>query len=244
MSYNASEAAKLAAQLEADIEHLEEEKYIEEINERSFIKHHELQALQRRQEKQLVKANEYAKDMIATFQLISRIIEIENSRTAKSNKNRLVANGEIEDVQLAMRCLSTDSELLQLSLICDDAEFYPDMHDELKKTSAIVKRSQKLSQILMRKGYTPHLLMLNEDQQLIAANAMMRQMAQIADPDDNLEGFKKAVNYLELGEYLEDVGLLQKGVNTLKKHSALSVLEFSERRLINKEAEEELENAR
>ena len=71
-----------------EIEKLEEAKYEAEINDTPFIKHNELQALQRRYEKQLVEADEYVKDWIATFNLIRRLIEIEQNRTENDFKNK------------------------------------------------------------------------------------------------------------------------------------------------------------
>jgi len=56
---------------------------------------------------------------------------------------------------------------------------------------------------------------MDDKQQLIAANAMMRQMAKIADPDDKLEGYRKAANYIEAGEYLSDNKLFNAGMCAL-----------------------------
>ncbi|MEZ9706831.1 hypothetical protein AB4308_20840, partial [Vibrio breoganii] len=50
---------------------------------------------------------------------------------------------------------------------------------------------------------------------LIAANAMLRQMAKIADPDDKLEGYRKVASYIEAGEYLTDNKLFSQGVSAL-----------------------------
>ncbi|PSJ85467.1 integrase, partial [Aeromonas veronii] len=179
-----------------------------------FTKHHELQALQRRYEKQLVEADEYTKDWIATFGLIRRIIEIEQGRTESDITNKLVAVGSESDITVGF--METDSELLQLSLLCDDAEFYPDMLDDIKKTPTIERRTQSLSRFMMRKGYMPHLLMLDKDQQLIAANAMIRQMALQANPTDKLDGFKQVASYLELGQFMQDSKLLDSGINALE----------------------------
>jgi hypothetical protein len=57
---------------------------------------------------------------------------------------------------------------------------------------------------------------MDEKQQLIAGNAMLRYMAKIADPENKLEGYKKVSSYLEAGDYLEDQGLLVQGVDMLK----------------------------
>ena len=214
MSYKSHEAANLAVQLEGEIELMDDLKYEAECNGKPFTQHNELQALQRRYEKQLVEADEYTKDWIATFGLIRRIIEIEQGRTEKDTTNKLVAVGSESDIKVGF--METDSELLQLSLLCDDAEFYPDMLDDVKKTPMIERRTQSLSRFMMRKGYMPHLLMLDKDQQLIAANAMVRQMALQANPTDKLDGYKQVASYLELGQFMQDSRLLDSGINALE----------------------------
>lgn len=115
----------------------------------------------------------------------------------------------------ALRFVETESELLHLSLLCDDAEFFPDLQDELRKTPAIEKRSRKLSRALMKKGFEPIFMEMDEKQQLIAGNAMLRQMAKIADPHDKLEGYRKVANYIEAGEYLEENKLFSAGMSAL-----------------------------
>ena len=95
------------------------------------------------------------------------------------------------------------------------AEFYPDLQDELRKTPAIEKRSRQLSRVMMKKGFEPIFMEMDEKQQLIAGNAMLRQMAKIADPDDKLEGYRKVANYIEAGEYLSDNKLFNAGMCAL-----------------------------
>ena len=214
MSYKSHEAANLAVKLEGEIEVMDDLKYEAEYEGKPFTKHNELQALHRRYEKQLVEADEYTKDWIATFGLIRRIIEIEQGRTESDTANKLVAVGSENDIKVGF--METESELLQLALLCEDAEFYPDMLDDVKKTPTIERRTQSLSRFMMRKGYMPQLLMLDKDQQLIAANAMMRQMALQANPTDKLDGYKQVANYLELAQFMADSKLLETGIHALE----------------------------
>ena len=232
MSYKAHEAANLAVKLEGDIEKLEECKYEAEMDDKPFIQHNELQALQRRYEKQIVEADEYTKDWIATFGLIRRLIEIEQGRSETDTTNKLIAVGTENDIKVGF--LETTSELLQLSLLCDDAEIFPDILDDLKKTPAIQDRTHSLSRIMMCKGYTPYLLMLDKDQQLIAANAMMRQMALQANPKDKIDGFNQVANYLELGQFMQDSKLLDIGVSALHQQINVPIDGISIKSLTNK----------
>ena len=141
--------------------------------------------------------------------------EYEEARNKDDTKDKLIAVGSEQDVSHALKFIETDSELLHLSLICEDAEFYPDLQDELRKTPAIEKRSRKLSRVLMKKGFEPIFMEMDDKQQLIAANAMLRHMAKIADPDDKLEGYRKVANYIEAGEYLNDNKLFSQGIHAL-----------------------------
>ena len=215
LSYKAHQAANLSVEIEGEVEALKDEEFFCEEQGNPFTKHNELQTLQRRYEKQQVEADEYAKDWIACFELIQKIIRVEEARTESDTKDKLIAVGSEQDVSHALKFIETDSELLHLSLLCDDAEFYPDLQDELRKTPAIQKRSMQLSRVLMKKGFEPIFLEMDEKQQLIAANAMLRQMAKIAAPDDKLEGYRKVANYIEAGEYLEENKLFNAGMNAL-----------------------------
>jgi hypothetical protein len=215
LSYKAHQAANLSAEIEGELEALKDEQFFCEEQGKPFIKHDELQALQRRYEKQQVEADEYTKDWIACFELISKIIRVEEARNEDDTKDKLIAVGSEQDVSHALKFIETDSELLHLSLLCDDAEFYPDLQDELRKTPVIEKRSRQLSRVLMKKGFEPIFMEMDDKQQLIAANAMLRQMAKIADPDDKLEGYRKVANYIEAEEYLTDNKLFSQGIHVL-----------------------------
>lgn len=215
LSYKAHQAANLSVEIEGELEALKDEQFFCEELGKPFIKHDELQALQRRYEKQQVEADEYTKDWIVCFELIQKIIRVEEARNEDDTKDKLIAVGSEQDVSHALKFIETDSELLHLSLLCDDAEFYPDLQDELRKTPAIQKRSMQLSRVLMKKGFEPIFMEMDDKQQLIAANAMLRQMAKIADPDDKLEGYRKVANYIEAGEYLTDNKLFSEGIHAL-----------------------------
>jgi hypothetical protein len=136
----------------------------------------------------------------------------------------LIAVGAEQDLSYALKFVETESELLHLSLICDDAEFYPDLQDELRKTPAIEKRSRQLSRALMKKGFQPIFMEMDDKQQLIAGNAMVRQMAKIADPDDKMEAYRKVANYIEAGEYLTENKLLNAGITALTDKPVLLTL--------------------
>ena len=72
----------------------------------------------------------------------------------------------------------------------------------------------------MRKGLDPIFMEMDEKQQLIAANSMLRHMAKIADPDNKMEGYRKVSNYLEMAEYLQDNKLLDAGITALTDNAS------------------------
>lgn len=232
MSYKAHKAANLAVEIERNIESFEEQKYEAETMNKPFLKHHELQAHQRRYEKQLTEADEYTKDLIATFDLVYRLIEIEQGRGQSEVQNKLVAVGSESDIKIGFT--ETNSDLLHLSLLCEDAEVYPDLLDDVKKTSAIQDRTQILSRIMMRKGFMPLLVSLDSDQQLIAANAMMRQMALQANPTDKVDGYHQVASYLDLEAYMDDDELFNTGIHALEETTRRPITGISVKSLNNR----------
>ncbi len=51
--------------------------------------------------------------------------------------------------------------------------------------------------MMMRRGYQPVLMEMDDRAQLIVGNAMLRRMAKIAHPSDKLEDYRIATNYIE-----------------------------------------------
>lgn len=213
-SYKASLAANLAIELEQVRDAMLDARYLAAEQNRPFIQQHELQQAERRYEKQIVLADQYAKDMIATFQLIARLVAIEEGRTEGDDATKLVAVGSMRDIHQPISLIETKSELLQLTQICEDAELYPDLADDVRKTPAIEKRSRALNHLLMRSGYTPVFMQMDERMQLIAGNAMMRAMSRRASPNDQLEGFTYITGVLEAGQHLK---LLPDGIKALEE---------------------------
>lgn len=235
ISYKAHQAASLAVEIEGELEAIKDELFFAEEQGAPFTRHHDLQVLERRYEKQKVEADEFAKDFIACFNLIQRLMNIENQRGEVDESQKLVAVGSREDLALSMRFIETDSELLHLSLLCEDAEFYPDLQDELRKTPAIAKRTLALSRMMMQKGYQPVLMEMDERAQLVAANALFRKIAKIAHPSDKLEGYRIAANYIEAQEYLIDDRLLEAGIKQMNQAAPLTFPNMKQRLIKHEE---------
>ncbi len=224
-SYKASLAANLALEHEHTRDALLDARYLATEEGRPFVQQHELQEAERRYEKQIVLADQYAQDMIATFKLIARVIAIEEARTEGDNITKHVSVGTMQDIHQPISLIETSSELLQLTQICEDSELYPDLADEVRKTPAIEKRSRALNRLLMRNGYTPVFMQMDERMQLIAGNAMMRAMARKASPNDQLEGFTYITGVLEVGQHLK---LLPEGIKALESIYHSPVIKLSD----------------
>ncbi len=219
LSYQVHDTANLAVELEGELRELKDELADALENDAVFTKHAEMELMENRVEQQNALANELAKDYIGTFKLIQRIVDIENQRQDGDTSDKLVALGDQDDVEIALQFMETDSELFHLSLLSHDAEVYPALMDDLVKLPALPRQAKTLSRFLVKKGYEPVFLEMDDKTSAIAANALMREMAKIADPDNLLEGIRKAATYLESGQYLEENGLLEKGVAGLIKSS-------------------------
>lgn len=111
--------------------------------------------------------------------------------------------------------------MLHLSVLCDDAEFFPALGDRLQMTSAVEKRNRLLDKALMLAKQPPIFISLSDKEQLVAGNAFIRQMVKLADTTDKLEGYKKVCGYLEGKEFLRDARLLDQTLkNTTTRSSS------------------------
>ncbi|MDK9782358.1 hypothetical protein KIT90_13330 [Vibrio sp. B172a] len=224
LSYHASESAKIAAELEQQQSLLLDEEYFCEINGQAFTKYQDLHVLERRLEKQQSDADEYAKDLVACFQIIRKLLALETQREAGDGKDKVVALGSPEDISPFFSFLDTESEFRQLIQICDDAEIYTDLRDDLRKTSAIAHRSNKLNGMLMKSGYMPFLLQLDDETQLLAGNAMVNAMLNATGEPDRYKAMARIASYLDAEAYLKDAGLLEAGVKGIEAKTGINIL--------------------
>jgi len=202
LSYRASLVSSIAVEIEQERDELLNQRYFAEQEKRPFLLQAELQQADRRYEKQIKEADEYAKDLVSCFQIISKIVAIEEGRDRDDSATKLVAVGSLEDIHQPISFIETSSELWQISQLCENAEIYADLTDELRATPVIEKRSRALNHLLMRGGYAPILMGMDDRLQLIVGNAMMRSMALTLSPNDQLEGFREVSSLLEAGEGL------------------------------------------
>lgn len=228
LSYHASEAAKIAAELEAEESLLRDEEYFSEVNGRPFEKYQDLLTLQRRIEKQTIEADEYCKDLVACFQIIRKLLKLEEEREDGDKAEKVVAIGTQGDISPHFSFMDTESEFRQLIQLCDDAEVFPDLRDDLKKTTAICHRSNKLNSMLMKSGYMPFLMQLDDETQLMAGNAMINSMLKATGQHDRGKAMTALASYLDTEAYLQDVGLLEAGVSAIEAKTGINILRLAD----------------
>ncbi len=209
LSYHLAEAAKVAKGFEEKLETLKAKRYQAEQADVPFIEQAEFLRVERLWESAITKTDQLANDLTATFRLIKRCFDlIERSARDGSNKQQLVAVGGLQDLKMAFE--ETQSELLQLSGICHDAELYPDENPG----EAIVRRSQFLDSALYREGVQPVFMTLSKEEQLRVGNRFMDHLAILAQPEDPMLGLRRVIGVIESGHNLVELGL-QDDISTL-----------------------------
>lgn len=140
--------------------------------------------------------NDFAEDLAASWRLIERCKTA--LEQAAEDATQLVAVGTASDVHIAFE--ETESELLQLTGVCENVELYPD----LDAGKAIFRRSQLLDAALYRDNMSPIFMMLSEQEQLRVGNAFMCRLARQVDPANPLLGARQLINLMDAGESLSE----------------------------------------
>lgn len=135
--------------------------------------------------------SDLAEDLVACWRLIERCKAALDA--AQGDGTQLVTVGEVADVQVAFE--ETESELLQLSGVCDSVEVYPD----LEQGKAVFRRSQLLDGVLYRDDLPPVFMLLSEQEQLLAGNAFMRRLAQQMNPTNPVLGQREVIRLMDAG---------------------------------------------
>ncbi len=138
--------------------------------------------------------SDLAEDLVACWRLIERCKAALEAQ--QGDGTHLVAAGAAADVQVAFE--ETESELLQLAGVCESVEAYPD----LEPGKAVFRRSQLLDSVLYRDDLPPVFMLLSEQEQLLAGNAFMRQLAQQMNPANPALGHREVIRLMDAGASL------------------------------------------
>ena len=150
---------------------------------------------QRLHESAMAEVTELGLDIAATCRTIERIMAL----PADANSTALVAQGDDATVKGVLEDVLNNSELLHLAGVCEDLEFYPD----LKPGTAVFEFADLLDAALERDGFSPVLARLPEKERLVAGNAIMRQLEQMANPDNTVLGRRAVVQVMDRHESLK-----------------------------------------
>lgn len=203
VSYHLAESAKEAKRHEARMEALKSKRYHAELSNTPFTEQADLVRASTLWETTITQTDQLGHDLIATFRLIKRCFDlIEKAGAGKHTaKQQIVAVGGIQDLKSVFE--STQSELLQLSGICQDAELYPDENPG----EAVIRRAQILDSALYSGGYRPVFAQYSRDEQLTLGNRLMNHLSILAEPEDTELGLRKVVGMIEAGRSLAELGL-------------------------------------
>ncbi|MBM3111649.1 integrase family protein [Pseudomonas arcuscaelestis] len=138
--------------------------------------------------------SDLAEDLVACWRLIERCKAALNS--SHGDGKQLIATGGMSDVQIAFE--ETESELLQLVGVCENAEIYPD----LQPGKAVFRRSQLLDAVLYGDDRRPVFMLMTEQEQLFAGNVFMRRLAQQMNPENPALGRREVIQLIDAGERL------------------------------------------
>lgn len=165
-----------------------------EASDRPFQQMDDFREHERVFESAMKKFSDLAENLVATWRLIERCTELLKAELA--NGNHLVAVGNVNDVAVGFE--ETESELLQLSGVCEGVEVYAD----LDAGKAIFRRSQLLDIALCREGVPPLFMTMSEADQLACGNAFMRQLASQVSSENPRLAMRRVVELMDSGERL------------------------------------------
>ncbi|MYM81814.1 integrase [Duganella sp. FT50W] len=163
----------------------------------SFDRYRELREAERIMESQMSAFNDLAEDLVACWRLVERCQVLINSPQDEGGQQVLV-QGDVFQVQAIFE--ETESELLQLSGVCDSLQLYPDLNAD----KAVIRRSQLLDSALYNEGLPPVFMQLSEHEQLLAGNAFMQRLALELNPTNPAVGKRQVVALMDAGKRLSE----------------------------------------
>ena len=160
-----------------------------------FVQHAELRTAERLWESSLKRFSDLAEDLVACWRLLERCQAALNK---PQGAQQLLVQGAITGVQAIFE--ETESELLQLSGVCESLELFPD----LESGKAIIRRSQLLDSALFNEGLPPVFMRLSEGEQLLAGNAFMNRLTHQVNPENPALAQRQVVALMDAGKRLSE----------------------------------------
>ena len=194
LAYHFDEARNACLAREQELQGLKKQKADAEDAGHPFACQDAYRQAERVWESAMKRFSDLAEDLVACWRLIERCKSALDA--AQGERTQLVTVGNVADVQLAFE--ETESELLQLSGVCESVEVYPD----LEPGKAVFRRSQLLDGVLYRDALPPVFMLLSEQEQLLAGNAFMRRLAKQMNPTNPVLGQREVIRLMDAGERL------------------------------------------
>lgn len=191
-AYHFDEARNNCIAAEERLQDIRRTKFEVEASGQPFTQMQEFLELERVYEGAMKRFSDLAENLVATWRLVERCSAMLKEDLADGNQ--LIAVGALTDVSVAFE--ETESELLQLSGVCEGVEVHPD----LDAGKAVFRRSQLLDLALCREGSSPIFMTMSEADQLACGNAFMRQLANQVSPTNVQLGVRKVVELMDSGK--------------------------------------------
>lgn len=191
LAYHFDEARNACLAREQELQGLKKQKADAEDAGHPFAGQDAYRQAERVWESAMKRFSDLAEDLVACWRLIERCKAALDA--VQGDGTQLITVGEVADVQVAFE--ETESELLQLSGVCDSVEVYPD----LEPGKAVFRRSQLLDGVLYRDDLPPVFMLLSEQEQLLAGNAFMRRLAQQMNPANPVLGQREVIRLMDAG---------------------------------------------
>lgn len=167
----------------------------------AFAQHSELRQAERLLETSMKRFSDLAEDLVACWRLVERCQVLLNAPQVEAGQQLLV-QGTVQHVQSIFE--ETESELLQLSGVCESLQLYPDLDAD----KAVIRRSQLLDSALYNEGLPPVFMQLSEREQLLAGNAFMHRLALQVNPGNPADAKRQVIALMDAGKRLgEHLGI-------------------------------------
>lgn len=191
LAYHFDEARNACLAREQELQGLKKQKADAEDAGHPFACQGAYRQAERVWESAMKRFSDLAEDLVACWRLIERCKAALD--TTQGDGTQLVMVGEVADVRVAFE--ETESELLQLSGVCESVGVYPD----LEPGKAVFRRSQLIDGVLYRDDLPPVFMLLSEQEQLLAGNAFMRRLAQQINPANPVLGQREVIRLMDAG---------------------------------------------
>jgi transposase-like protein len=189
IAYSFDEVRNKCLDLDRTIQDYRREQYKCEKEEMVFHNLQDLRQAERSRESQLAIFNEMAESLAACYRLIERCKV--RLRTVSAKAGEIIAVGGALDVEVMVN--EVESELLQLSGVCEDVEIFPD----LSAGKAILRRSQILDRFLYRQGNRPFFMILSEEEQMLLGNRFIECLAKKNPSTNKIRAKLEVISALE-----------------------------------------------